>query len=246
MRWTPCQASHTRSNSAVRLLLFPLDDSVPLAAGRSAPCLPFPSAPPVSTATRSKRCNRNATEPPSEFPNGYGESLTPQARSTAHVPVHHCTVFGAPPPVRATVGSVVIAAIPPRTVSISVRFARHDAVMRLRRPRPVRPRRTSVPRSFPRQESRELHGNQCTRSRTRARPSASLAHIEPLEEPMRFRVARREAGRPGALLACRLRAIDRRPGCLTFETRRAIRDPLPGPLPTAPASRSLVPGRSPA
>ena len=38
-----------------------------------------------------------------------------------------------------------------------------------------------------------------------------------------------------------LAAIDRRPGCLTFETRRAIRDPLPGPLPTAPASRSLVP-----
>ncbi len=62
------------SNGADRLLLLPLDDSVPFAVGRSAPCPPFPSGAFRGDDDALQGVQPECHQTPSEFPNGYGES----------------------------------------------------------------------------------------------------------------------------------------------------------------------------
>src|SRR4029078_13204843 len=95
MRCPGCQACQTQRNGSIRLPLRAPDDSMPLAASRSARALDPSGALRALTATRSQ----SATEVPRSRPLSFRMDTITEAlaaASTAHIRVHHCTVFDAP------------------------------------------------------------------------------------------------------------------------------------------------------
>jgi hypothetical protein len=92
MRWTSCQACRPRSNRSVRLTLSTSRRLAPLTVAVArvlAACVPL----------RCRRVSRSATGVPRRAsPRFRADTVIPASREprTAHFPVHHCTVLGAP------------------------------------------------------------------------------------------------------------------------------------------------------